>query len=391
MRLLRMEVISSGLICMWCSGLLEGAVRPTPCATSLRSWSSRLRIEASRMELPTRRTMPPRMSGSTVLVSSTRWPVCSPMRSPICSTVSWSSSTALVTSTGSSLFSVVPQRVVAGAGCGRSPACGASRSAARGSSGPRVRPSTRLAQAVLLLLRGEVGREEEHRELAVLRERVGELAELLADDVELVRAPWRPRTASARRPGRSLPWPSCSAPPPDSAAKSSSRSASSTSLRWSSSVSVLRVTFSVARTVRSATSLRISWIARRVSASMSRRVCSSSSSRFSRACSRDSRSAASPALRARATISSACSRASFRRSRYSARIRRPPPSVRSAASIDSSIAFWRLSSASWIRGNANLPRTQIVAPNAISVQIISPTPGVTRKLPLSPLRLRRRA
>jgi hypothetical protein len=37
----------------------------------------------------------------------------------------------------------------------------------------------------------------------------------------------------------------------------------------------LRVTFSVARIVRLATSSRISAIARRVSASMSRRVCSS--------------------------------------------------------------------------------------------------------------------
>ncbi len=40
-------------------------------------------------------------------------------------------------------------------------------------------------EAVLLLLRGEVGSEEEQRELAVLRQRVGELPELLAQDVEL--------------------------------------------------------------------------------------------------------------------------------------------------------------------------------------------------------------
>src|SRR3954452_23476471 len=49
----------------------------------------------------------------------------------------------------------------------------------------RVGVGDRLAQAVLLLVRGQVRREEEHLQLAVLRERVGELAELLADDVEL--------------------------------------------------------------------------------------------------------------------------------------------------------------------------------------------------------------
>ena len=69
---LRMEVISSGLICM------RGSLAPWrarrsgyACATCLRSWSRRCWIEASRIELPTRRTMPPRIVGSTVLVSST--------------------------------------------------------------------------------------------------------------------------------------------------------------------------------------------------------------------------------------------------------------------------------------------------------------------------------
>ena len=42
------------------------------------------------------------------------------------------------------------------------------------------------AEAVLLLARREVGREEEHRQLAALVERVGELAELLAQQVQLV-------------------------------------------------------------------------------------------------------------------------------------------------------------------------------------------------------------
>src|SRR4051794_31665524 len=41
----------------------------------------------------------------------------------------------------------------------------------------------------------------------------------------------------------------------------------------------------------------------------------------------------------------------------------------------------RLSSASWIGGNANFRSSRIVTPNAMSVQIITPTPGWTRKLP----------
>src|ERR1700761_1163021 len=67
---------------------------------------------------------------------------------------------------------------------------------------------------------------------------------------------------------------------PASAEMSSSSSASLTRRCWSSSVRVLRVTFSVARTVRSATSRRISWIARRVSVSMSRRGCAGSRARL---------------------------------------------------------------------------------------------------------------
>ena len=103
----------------------------------------------------------------------------------------------------------------------------------------------------------------------------------------------------------------------DSAEKSTSPSASSTSRRWSSSVSDLRVTFSVAATVRLATSRRISSSERRVSASMSRRAAAISSSRCWVACAFDSSWSDSAALRARATMSSDCSRASFRRARYS--------------------------------------------------------------------------
>ena len=56
---------------------------------------------------------------------------------------------------------------------------------------------------------------------------------------------------------------------------------------------------------------------------------------------------------------------------------------RSAASIDSAIVFARLSSASWIFGKASLLSTHIVNRNRTSVQIISPSPGETRKLPPS--------
>ena len=70
------------------------------------------------------------------------------------------------------------------------------------------------------------------------------------------RCPPRPRTARRRRPGRSPP-PLALRPPfpsPARAEKSTSASASSTSRFWSASSSDLRVTFSVASTVRSATS-----------------------------------------------------------------------------------------------------------------------------------------
>ena len=177
---------------------------------------------------------------------------------------------------------------------------------------------TALLQPVLLLLGGEVGREEEHLQLAGLVERVGELAELLADLVELVLLLRDLEQRAGVDGGDLLHGASRRSDRPDSAAKSSSDSASSTSRFWSSSVSVLRVTFSVASTVRSATSLRISWIARRVSCSMSRRVCAIISSRLRLASATTSASLFSAVLRARATISSAWPRASCSRSRYSA-------------------------------------------------------------------------
>src|SRR4051795_4801704 len=80
-------------------------------------------------------------------------------------------------------------------------------------------------------------------------------------------------------------------------------------------------------------------------------------------------------------MSSACSRASRSRSRYSLRSWSASTRVRSAASIDSAMALRRLSSASWMRGNASRRRTSSVIPNATSVQIITPMPGWTRKFP----------
>ena len=82
-------------------------------------------------------------------------------------------------------------------------------------------------------------------------------------------------------------------------------------------------------------------------------------------------------------MSSACSRASFSRSRYSFRSSSASWRCLSAASMFSLIALARLSSASWMRGNATLPSTHMVKKNRTSVQIISPSPGETRKLPES--------
>ena len=55
--------------------------------------------------------------------------------------------------------------------------------------------------------------------------------------------------------------------------------------------------------------------------------------------------------------------------------------VRSAASIESSIARWRRSSACEMRGNASRARTNIESPKSSSVQIISPTLGEIRNDP----------
>src|SRR6516165_4435681 len=123
-------------------------------------------------------------------------------------------------------------------------------------------------QRALLLFDAEVGREEEHRQLAVARQCVRELAELLADLVQLPVLAGDVEERAAIYPGELLHQ-FCVAPG-ERLEKSSSLSACSTSLRWSSSSSVLRVTFSVAMIVRSATSWRMSSSARWVAAWISR-------------------------------------------------------------------------------------------------------------------------
>ena len=241
---------------------------------------------------------------------------------------------------------------------------------------------TRLAAARPSSPRVEkYGREEEHCQLAALVERVGELAELLAHDVELVVLLGDLEQRRARRPGRSLPWPS-SACSPLRAEKSSSPSASSTRRCWSSAVERLARDLLGREDVRSATSLRISWIARRVSASMSRRVCSSSSSRLAR--------------RGLERLALVAPRRPCARGRRSRRPARGPPCRRSRYSASSS-------SASALRAVGGVDRlldrllalverlrdragtracagATCVTPKASSVQIISPTSGVTRKL-----------
>ena len=81
------------------------------------------------------------------------------------------------------------------------------------------------------------------------------------------------------------------------------------------------------------------------------------------------------------TISSAWARASLRRSRYSARTLSASSRVRSAVSIESSIAFWRLSRFARIAGNANFASRIIEIPKTSRVQIISPPEGVMRNFP----------
>src|SRR5262249_35986645 len=150
---------------------------------------------------------------------------------------------------------------------------------------------------------------EEELHLPVLREGVGELAELVVDRVELSLVLGGAEQSVRVDASDLLHY--VRSPLPSRVEKSTSERASSISFLWSSAVRDLRATFSVVSTVRSATSLRICSSERRVSASMSRLAASTSSSRFSLPSSVASCLVVSAAFRARATMSSACSRASF--------------------------------------------------------------------------------
>ena len=160
--------------------------------------------------MPTRTTKPPRIDGSTCLLSSTRRPVWRPISSPMRWTTASSSSTALVTVTGSRSLASSQRRSYSRRRRRDDRQAVVLQQHVEDVRDRRVGVDDRAAQPLALLLRGEVRREQEQPHLAVLPDRVVDLAELLADDVELVPAPGRPRTASARRPGRSAP--SLSAP-----------------------------------------------------------------------------------------------------------------------------------------------------------------------------------
>src|SRR4051795_2642252 len=237
------------------------------------------------------------------------------------------------------------------------------------------------ADRVLLLGRAEARREEERLEVLVLAQRVRPDPELLVDLVELAAI----HGGLEQRAGVDLTELFHqlleALPSGANAEKSTSDSASSIRRFWSSPSSDFRATFSVAMIVRFATSLRISSSARRVSASISRRVRSIASWCCFWAFSFDSASNCSAALRERTRMSSACSRASFSRARYSSSSLSDSSRICCAWSIESWISRARFSSASEIRGNAYFWRISIEAKNAISVQIIRPTPGETRKLP----------
>ena len=239
-----------------------------------------------------------------------------------------------------------------------------------------------LVQAVLLLLGGEVGREEEHLQVAVARETRRRPGRAARGPRRACRRPAPPRRATGRRRWRSPP----SRPQPSFAAQGGEVELGEGVLDQAALVVVGE------RLARDLLRGEDGEVGDLVADLLDRRGWSPPRSRGGsapsapRACAWPRRAtrppACSPVLRARATISSAWSRASASRSRYSASSSSASVRVRSAESIDSSIACWRLSSASAMRGNANFASTYSEMPKTTSVQIISPTSGETRKLPL---------
>ena len=205
----------------------------------------------------------------------------------------------------------------------------------------------RRARARPLLLGREVRREEEDLEVVARVDRVGELAELLVHDVEAARARGPPRAAPGRRRRRS--------PPRRPLVLRGQHREVELAERLLDEAALVVGGQRLARDLlgREDRQVRDLVADLRRSRDASRPRCRGGSARAAargaRAPRRWPRAPASSAVRrARATISSACSRASFSRSRYSARSSSASWRVRSAVSIESSIAFWR-----WSRAGAD--------------------------------------
>ena len=345
-------------------------------------------MEASRIELPTRTTMPPRIVGSTCVVSSTLRPVWRPISSPMRSTDGVVELDGA--GDGDRAGACSPRATAArtrGADRGRRPACGGSR---RSSSRKFIVTGSASGDRACAARRSSprwrsTARRRTARSSAFSSKRVGELTELLADDVELALLLGDLEQRARVDLGDLLHRRQFRRSAPVRAEKSSSPSASSTRRFWSSSVSDLARDL-LGRQDREVGDLAADLLDRaaRLGLDVLARLLEQL---LALAC------APGPASRARtprrscaraATMSSACARASLSRSRYSAssssasvlgllgRRRSTPRSICA-----------RLSSASSIAGNANLLRTKSVTTKASSVQIISPTFGLTRKLLLS--------
>src|SRR6185295_6004949 len=232
----------------------------------------------------------------------------------------------------------------------------------------RVTARRHLVQDVRLRARVELRLREERLERGGLLERIRQLAELLAGDLDPVLLPRRLEEGAgihAVRDRHQLFEPS-------RAEKSRPWTASSTSRRWSSASSTLPTTRSVASTVRSATSLRIWPIARAVSASICRRVssirrCRSvSASCFARSI------CASPTLRASARMSAASERACARIARFCSSSSRASLRALSASSTAWRMRSRRSSIVRWIGPNAYFRSTKNAIAKQTSVQIIRP-------------------
>ena len=194
-------------------------------------------------------------------------------RAPILSTTAGSSSTALVTVTSRRRFSCFQSssysrrmRKISGI------RCFLDQQLEEVDRAPARRPTTARPSPSSFSGGGEVGAEEEDLQLTVCRRRRRRTAPSCYWTASSL--PFSlPASKRASAYTRASAPASASSPTPTGPRSRPRRRASSTSRFWSSAASVLRVTFSVARTVRSATSLRIWSSERRVSASMSRFAC----------------------------------------------------------------------------------------------------------------------